>query len=339
MNKTIILLIDYRDQFYFSTKYRGACVDIKKLKKYFRAESYHLIVKHFFEIGLRKENYKNKWVLYQSSEDPNLLYKDYIEDILLGLHIQGAKLIPDFKYFRAHHNKVFMEILRDILNIAEIKNIKSRGFGTYEEYRRSNLYNSNIAYVIKPGSGTRSRDVKLINNVKNKKLLPFKISRSFTLDNFKFLISKIKTGKPFTPISNNRKKFIIQNYIPNLNGDYRILAYGNKYYVVFRGNRDNNFTASGSGKINFETQIPEGLLDFSKSIYEKFNAPYVSLDIGYSSGEFFLFEFQCLCLGQYTLEKSKFYYCFANGMWNKVFEDPDLEREIVTSVTSFIKKY
>jgi len=88
---------------------------------------------------------------------------------LLGLHIQGAKLIPDFKYFRAHHNKVFMEILRDILNIAEIKNIKSRGFGTYEEYRRSNLYNSNIAYVIKPGSGTRSRDVKLINNVKNKK--------------------------------------------------------------------------------------------------------------------------------------------------------------------------
>ena len=84
---------------------------------------YILVVKHFFEIDFRKESYKNKWVIYQSSEDPELHYKDYIEDVLLTLKIQGAKLIPNFDYFRAHHNKVFMEFLRDVLPINEIKNI------------------------------------------------------------------------------------------------------------------------------------------------------------------------------------------------------------------------
>jgi hypothetical protein len=143
MNKDILLLLDYRDQFYFSTRHRGASVDVERLKKYFSDYGFNLVTKHFYEIDLRKEDYKNKWVLYQSSEDPGLYYKDYIEDILLGLKTQGAQLIPDFKYFRAHHNKVFMEILRDVLNIREIQNIRSRSFGTYEEYVQSGFLDAN----------------------------------------------------------------------------------------------------------------------------------------------------------------------------------------------------
>jgi len=338
MNKYIVLLIDYRDQFYFSTKYRGACVDIEKLKTYFEHAGYTLEIKHFHEINLRNDSYKDKWVLYQSSEDPNLLYKDYIEDILLAMKLQGAKLIPDFEYFRAHHNKVFMELLRDLLDIEETKNIHSRGFGTYEEYLASPHSHSNSPVVIKPGSGTRSRDVKLLTTLEEKKVVPFKISRSFTLDNIKLFISKIMTRKHFTPMSNNRKKFIIQNFIPGLLGDYRILIYGDKYYVVFRENRDNHFTASGSGKLKFEIEIPYGLFDFAKSIYTQLNTPFMSLDVGYVDGKYFLFEFQCLCLGQYTLEKSQFYYKLEAGTWNKVYEIPDLEREISSSIIKHIEK-
>lgn len=339
MNKDIVLLLDYRDQFYFSTRYRGASVDVERLRNYFNTHGFNLITKHFYEIDLRVEDYKDKWIIYQSSEDPGLFYKDYIEDVLFGLKMQDARLIPDFKYFRVHHNKVFMEILRDIMGIQEIQNIQSKAFGTYEEYARSNYIESNKSFVIKPGSGTRSRDVGLLKTHSDKKILPHKISRSFTFDNLKLFLSKIKTGKPFTPMSNNRKKFIVQDFIRGLDGDFRILAYGEKYYVVFRKNRKNNFTASGSGKLDFDAKLPSGLLDYAKIVYEKLDTPYASLDIGYKDGEFFLFEFQCLCLGQYTLEKSKFHYAQSlEGGWKKVQETPDLEREIAVTVSGYIKE-
>ncbi len=336
MNKKIFLLTDYRNQFYFSTKYRGACVDVLLLKDYFLKSGYELIIRKFTDLDLRNENFKDQYILYQSSEDPNLFYKDYIEDIIYGLKLQGAKLIPDFKYFRAHHNKVFMEILRDILEINELKSIHSRYFGTFEEYNDSN---PTKGLLFKPGYGTRSKGVEILDTDSKLIKVPFKLSRSFTLDNFKLLVSKIKTGKPFTPISNNRRKFITQNFISNLNGDYRILVYGKKLYFVYRENRKNDFRASGSGKLDFDATPPEGMLNYAEKIYEQFNTPYMSLDIGYLNNKFYLFEFQCLCLGQYTLEKSKFYYSKnEDESWSKKFEDPILEREIVETIVKHINK-
>lgn len=339
MNKEISLFLDYRDQFYFSTKYRGAGVDVQKLKTCFRSRGYELVVKHFFEIDFRKENYENKWVLYQSSEDPGLFYKDYIEDVVFALELQGARLLPSFRYFRAHHNKVFMELLRDLLPINDIKSIVSRGFGTYEEYVASGVCEDPSPVVIKPGSGTRSAGVELLNTAQKKKRSPYKLSRSFTFDNLKFLISKIRTGKPYTPMSNNRRKFILQNLIPGLSGDYKILAYGDKYYALFRANRDGDFRASGSGKLHFEVELLNGLLDFAKSIYTKFDTPFMSLDVGSKDGKYHLFEFQCISFGQYTLEKSRYYFTQSeDGSWDKVFEKPDLEREITSSVLNYIER-
>jgi hypothetical protein len=171
--------------------------------------------------------------------------------------------------------------------------------------------------------------VKLLGTLQDKRDLPYKVSRSFTLDNLKLFVSKLWTGKPFTPMSNNRHKFIVQNFVAGLHGDYRILAYGKKYYAVYRKNRDNDFRASGSGRLDFEKTLPEGLLDYARRVYTQFNTPLMSLDIGFIDGHFHLFEFQCLCLGQYTLEKSKFYYRLnESGSWERVYEAPDLEREL-----------
>ncbi len=121
-------------------------------------------------------------------------------------------------------------------------------------------------------------------------------------------------------------------------GDYRIIVYGNKYYALYRKNRENDFRASGSGNLDFEIKLPDGLLDYARILYEKFNAPYVSLDIGYKNNEFFLFEFQFVCLGQYAIEKSGWYYSHNGKEWQKTVEEPDLEREISVSVSNFILK-
>lgn len=221
----------------------------------------------------------------------------------------------------------------------EMQNIESKSFGTYEEYCKCGYLEKKESFVIKPGSGTRSRGVSLLKTVADKRNVPYEISRSFTFDNVKLFLSKIRTGKPFTPMSNNRKKFVVQTFVSGLEGDYRVLVYGKKYYVVFRKNRTNDFTASGSGKLDFNIVPPAGLLEFSKVIYQKFDTPFVSLDIGHKNGNFYLFEFQCLNLGQYTLEKSEFCYLeYEDGTWKKVKELPDLEREIAETVSIFIKE-
>lgn len=334
-NREIILLLDYRDQFYFSTRYRGASVDIEKLHTEFKKQGHTLFVKSFTDINFRTQNYSGKYILYQSSEDPGLRYKDYIEDIIYGLLLQGAILIPEFKYFRAHHNKVFMEVLRDILSIPEVKNIESCKFGTYEEYKK-NLSLDVGKKVLKPGVGTRSRGVSLLSKDHEKNILPKKISRSFTLENFKLWISGLWTGKPYTLMSNHRKKFIVQNYIEGLKGDYRVLVYGEKLYAVFRGNRKNDFRASGSRILDFNVDVPDSVLDFAQNVYKAFNVPFMSLDIGFKDGESYLFEFQCISLGQYTLEKSSFYFCKKDDRWIKIPEVPFLERELASSVVGYI---
>lgn len=340
MPKRIHLLVDYRSQFYFSTRYRGASVQLDRLSAFFAESGYELVIKRFSEIDFRSENFSGNWVLYQSSEDPGTHYKDYIEDVLLALSLQGAHLIPDFKYFRAHHNKVFMELLRDLLPIPEIKSITSRAFGTNEEYCRSGLADSSVQLVLKPSSGTRSKGVRLLDTPRKRHVYPYRISRTFTLENTKLLVSKLLTGKPFTPMSDNRKKFIVQDFIPGLAGDYRIIVYGDKYYSVFRKNRDDDFRASGSGKLDFTRRPPDALLECAKRIYTQLDIPFMSLDIGTLNGEYFLFEFQCLCLGQYTFERSKGYYSQQEGSaWEYVPETPDLEREIAHTTVSHIARH
>ena len=335
----IFLLTDYRGQFYSSTKQRGAAVDIERLQDYFIKSGFELVVVPFSEVNFRTQKYKDEWVLYQSSEDPSLFYRSYLEDIVTGLHMQGAKLIPNFYQFKAHHNKHFMEIMRDIQSLLEIKNIKAERYGTYEDYLKDIEKFKDKTYVLKVSDTSKSRGVFLLKNMNEKIRLPKIISRTFSLQNLKYFIEKLRTGNTPLNISNHRQKFILQPYISGLKGDYRIVVYGNKFFVLYRANRTNDFRASGSMKFNYDIVIPEGLLDYAERIFNNFDTPYMALDIGVKDGTFYLFEFQFISFGQYTLEKSKFFYHQNNSEWKKVFEEPDLEREVAISVTKFIKKH
>jgi hypothetical protein len=106
-NNKIFISTDYRKGFYSSTKYRGTYMNYKKVAKLFKKQGYNVEIENFSEVDFYSSKYKNSFILYQSSEDPGLKYKCFIEDIILGLKLKGAILIPEFKFFRAHHNKVF----------------------------------------------------------------------------------------------------------------------------------------------------------------------------------------------------------------------------------------
>jgi len=304
-------------------------MNYKKIKKLFIERGYDVIVKNFSDIDFCLDEYKDSFILYQSSEDPNLEYKSFIEDIVLGLKLKGAILIPEFELFRAHHNKVFMEILRDISNLNEIKNLKTEKFGTLEEFKKF----SKIKEVIKVSSGSKSSNVFKYENIKKLK----KNIHTFSLFNIKMRIRSFLDRKPFTPISNYRKKFITQTFIEGLRGDYKVLIYGDKYYVLFRKNRKKDFRASGSGVLFFIDKPDYGLLNYAEIVKNYFNNPIMSLDIAFDGLRYYLIEMQFIMFGNYALEKSNFFFKKEDNDWIKVNKKSDLEKEFVNVIDKYIK--
>ena len=117
--KKILMLTDYKGNFtskYDAVPYRSG-MNKDLLKKYFEKNGYKIVIKKFSDINFREENVEGQSIIYPSSEDNHRFYKSYIEDIILGLEVKGAHLIPKHNYLRAHDNKVFMEILRDMSGI------------------------------------------------------------------------------------------------------------------------------------------------------------------------------------------------------------------------------
>ena len=310
-------------------------MNLSMLKKGFEKLGYVTDVIKFSEVQFKRGSFGSFFVIYQSTEDPDLRYKDYIEDILMGLLMSGARLIPNLQYFRAHHNKVFMEILRKKLKYGGF--INSFQFGALEDLID---FEENITcpVVIKPASGSKSNKITLAKNKKQLLRDASNISRSFTLTNTKRAIKSFFTRRGYKPISNNRKKFIVQKFISGFSGDYKVLVYADKYYVVRRENRSRDFRASGSGLLSFPEKVPEGLLNFAESVFKKSKVPFMGMDIGIKNGVSYLIEFQFICMGNYALEKSNFYFKKIGREWKIIRKKSLLEEEFIRSIDKYIKK-
>lgn len=334
---TINIIIDYKKRFetkFTAIPYRSG-FNKELLRQAFIKQGIEVNYIPFSDINFRNPNLKGQFFLACASEDHSGFYKSYIEDIILGLEQAGANVIPGFLQLKSHHNKLFMEIQRDLLHEESIKKIYSLHFGTIEELVS---YKGNISWpvVFKPASGSMSKGVSLAHNMKELKKAVIKVSRSPNIMNeLKDKIRLLKY-KGYIPESKYRKKYIIQTYIPNLTGDWKILVYGRKYYVLKRKNRENDFRASGGGRLSYERNLPEKMLDFAEKIINAFHVPNISLDIAYDGCEFYLLEFQFLYFGTYTIENSEFYFMKREQGWFQVEEKSILEEVYAESITNFI---
>ena len=110
------------------------------------------------------------------------------------------------------------------------------------------------------------------------------------------------------------------------------------YYILYRGVRDNDFRASGSGNFIFKEEIPNGILDFAEEVFEYLDVPNLSIDVGYDGNNFYLFEFQALYFGTTTIEKSPFYFTKKDSTWSIQREKSELEKEYVNSIVNYIER-
>jgi len=337
MNK-VYLLTDYKG--FFGSKASAnphrSGMDKDRLKCAFAKNGIEAVFLPFHRVDLCKTFWEGTPVAYCSSEDGDLNYKSYIEDICYGLELKGARLVPAYKYLRAHHNKVFMEVLRDLLEVESARSIKSSTFGCIEEFKNS-CEGLEYPVVLKPASGAGSRSVCLVKNVEEARTKAMKISRSRDWINEAREIARSLKYKGLVRDSRHRCKFIAQNLIPDLKNDWKILVFADKYYVLRREVRPADFRASGSGLFTWEKEVPAQICSFARQIFENLDVPHASLDIAWDGAHCHLIEFQALYFGSLTLDQSAWYFQPHETGWRTIQGPSVLEDEYAASISQYLR--
>lgn len=334
-----VIITDYRGWLWetFPNWEKATSLNLGLIIKYLSSNGHDVIVTSYADFDFSID-YSEYYVVYTSSEDFCGLTKDYMEDVLLWLAHNGAKLLPNIYYFRAHHNKVMMELLRKTFKNEKLKNINAVVFRAKEEVENRDF---NFPLVLKAASGSGSKGVYLINNKETLIKKVKNISRTYSIKDF-FLIPFINLRRDLKKLAGHysryNKKFIIQDFIPNLGGDYKVLIFSNKYFVLHRANRPNDFRASGSGLFSdIEPKIVNSLLSFAKICKDEISSPFLSLDVGFDGNNFYLLEFQCVSFGFKAMSMSEFHYEENKGEFIKVDGKVVPEDMFCEAILSYIK--
>lgn len=332
----VLLLTDYRKALRQGIKkYRS--IDINKIKKIFFENQMDLEIMNYDklvnEIGI--ENIKNKFIIYTSSQ--NNEYKEYINDILYNLNLNNT-LIPKYELFKCHENKAFQDLHKKMLGI---KSLDSLYISTYKDLLN---HTRKVKYpvVLKKVTGSGSISVYKVHNEHELKKMFKKIAtKKYLIEFYKKYIyykffDKISYSKEFLLEEKYYSRLVIQQFIPNLEDDWKILVFNNKFYSLNRKVRKNDFRASGSGQFNFLAEPPKRLLDFAKKIYSQLDTPFISLDIAINDEDCYLIEYQALHFGPITLLHSEFYFTYVDEHWEKVEEQSDFTSVYAQSLIEYI---
>lgn len=87
--RRVHLLVDYQGRYWCPHTGGKVFTDLDRLTRRFAEHDLRLEIRGFADVDFRQQDYAGSAVLYQSSQDPGLRYKGYIEDVVLGLERQG----------------------------------------------------------------------------------------------------------------------------------------------------------------------------------------------------------------------------------------------------------
>jgi glutathione synthase/RimK-type ligase-like ATP-grasp enzyme len=349
--KKLIIITDEDSDFLVSKadSRNFTSMDVDRITRWFSDHDYSVKVCRFSEI-VPHTSYQGHIILYQTSEAPGNFYKRYIEDLIYILEENGATVLPCHKYLKAHHDKVFMEFLRLGFSEESLKTIKSYCYGSWTDALN---YCGDYPVVIKQASGSAGKGVYLAHNRKDYRRLVKKAGRTIIASDFndlavtwiknrvKILIKKIyPSRKRFVqyntaPVSN---PVVVQNFIPGLAGDYKVLYFGGRFYCMYRKNRENDFRASGSGQFfTVPDKDQEALLDFARKLTLEIHFPVIGMDIGFDGVNYHLIEFQMIHIGTSALQRSEFWHEYHDGKWIRYNGSSVLEDQFSRSMHEFVE--
>lgn len=327
----ILVLCDYLGRFgskRFSVPYMGG-FDLDNFKRV--ALNYNIKIEYAsFSCVLEKDLSVYEQIIYTSSEDNGLVYKGWIEDVVSHLEHMGLPIYPKYEILRSHHNKVFMELtgMRLLAKLNVI--LPFKGFSVSSELEGK----IDFPRVLKTASGAKSSGVRIVKSQKELE----RLTRQRPFGSFKQIKSYLKEyGRRFKHHGYIREKvlfdkYILQDFVPNLSHDYKVLVYGHRVYVMKRFVRPDDFRASGSGNFVFLTEVSNDLLDVSLSICKELGLKMVSLDIVFDNDKYHLIEWQGLFYGTITAENAVVHWKKEDDKWYAITNKLSIEELYIESL-------
>jgi hypothetical protein len=332
----IIVITDYRGFLRQHIK-QYKSLDKDRVKRILSNQGFHVEEYTYEEIVNGNINIENKKIIYTSCQDSK--YKKYIDDVLYYLSKKNT-LIPRYEIFKAHENKGFQELLKKEIGI---KSLEFMYFGNKSGLVNNKGRLNTFPVVLKKVDGAGSSNVHKVESCDELFSLVQKLNKP--LEYRKYMIKKIlkkyffksKYIEEYYGEDLYMGQFVLQEFVHGLCEDWKVLIFSTKYYVLNRKVRENDFRASGSGKLAY-VEPPKQILDYAKCIFEKLDVPFVSLDIAYNGNECSLIEFQGTHFGPYTIVNSDCYYEYKNNRWIKVIGKSNLEEEYSLSIIDYFKE-
>ncbi len=263
------------------------------------------------------------FVLPATSYHPG--YRSLVNATLAALQANGARLIPSLAHFLAYENKILMSRM---IASRKIPSPKTYVISTYEEFQRA-VAELGLPVVIKEPQGFGSSNVSLLRTSKEVEI--------YLKDNFKRGFIGTNNKSHYVAETRGLNLCLVQEFIPGLEGDWRVKLYGDRGGSLYRRARPDDFRASGSG-LTKRIKAPDEIFEFAWNVQQALGCPWVSCDIAESKNGIVLFEYQVVhyCTGE--LEDHKQYYVRqAPGRWETVEGNFPLEKEMVRQVMQFIK--
>ena len=203
-------------------------------------------------------------------------YKDMLaaKSILFAIEQSGKKVFPNFNSAWHFDDKVAQKYLLEAIGAPLVPSWVFYDKSTAKKWAN----NTNYPKVFKLTGGASAINVKLVHNRKQcLALIDKAFSNGFKQNDYlyqfkdrlkKFKDNKIKFYQIFSPLyhivkptlfdkmSNNEKGYVyFQEFIPNNDSDIRVIVIDRKAFAIKRMVRENDFRASGSGKILYDINL------------------------------------------------------------------------------------
>lgn len=268
-------------------------------------------------------------VFYTSAYSAEL--RAFFQEVLYFAR-ERVPIAPAYELLLAHENKGVQELLKSALGFGNLPGIYHVDF---DERSMS------PPYVFKTVTGAGSRGVRLVRTAADEERIKRRYFGAGVVRRLKLL----QRGRVLKSPGHVRRyayyykrfmPFVLQPFVEGLTGDIKILVFGERYYTLHRSNRPNDFRASGSGLIDYDTPCPPHVLDFAREVTAKLDTPFISLDIAEADGRCHLIEFQALNVGPTTVTGSNGYYVEKGDGWERVSASPDLEEAYAHAMIHYL---
>lgn len=344
--RNITLLTGY-GHFFGQTRKPWLSMDTSALIRNLRELGIHAEEHGFHEVANADKDLTQDIVFYTFSHRENL--RHYILDLISSLHDQGKLVVPSYELLRCHENKGFGLLYAKHKGISDL-------WSLYLSSKRE-LANYQVPYpvVLKTVQGSNSRGVflirdetellKTIGRVEERVPLGMRfdfIRRKLLRGNKVFPHYPQLTGKQDTAAYIDFKTpelpFVLQEFVPELKFDHRVIILGERYFVSKRLTRKGDFRASGAKLFSFDNTADPELLAYARDIYNKLDTPFLSLDIGTSGSRHCLFEYQALHFGINVIVKAMGCFAFETGNWGYKQERLPIERLIAEGLAFHLRR-